>query len=173
MSGEGPPINVVEMVTAFDKSTAREFVSVCRNKFELNRFEGNDEWSHRLTIREGKTLVAFLILDVNPLLDNDKDENAVVRFVCAKEERTGYPERLLKKAEEIATSAGKKRLDLAPANATLETLYQQKYGFTTISSDKMTKPIGGLRLKKQTRRAKRNTRNHKGKKLRKLTTRRR
>lgn len=34
-------------------------------------------------------------------------------------------------------------------------------------------PSGGLRLKKKTRRSKRHTRNHKGKKLRNLTTRRR
>jgi hypothetical protein len=93
---------------------------------------------------------------------------------------SGYGEILMNKIKEIAKEEKVAKITLFALNPELaKKVYTAKYGFQPIKEIsggvqmEYLVPSGGSRFQKQTRRSKRHTRNYKGRKLGKLTTRRR
>jgi hypothetical protein len=141
----------------------------------------------------GPNIGAYALLDANA---------AELWLMCSRVRGKRYGGLLMAKCQSVLRAAGKTQMVLYASNSSLLPYYQSlgfqvegERGKSKYDTTKMTKslvrPVSSsvvsgktykaaltgtsrkLRLQKQTRRAKRNTRNHKGRKLRKFTTRRR
>ena len=128
-----------------------------------------EESTHLLLVREGGNVVTFGLLQggtkVNELL-----------VLCGRSQIDGVKgsKLVVDKAMEIGKGYGNTTLQVNAANTDLAKKVYEPMGFTRKGNSlMMTRPIGGSRLKKQTRRAKRHTRGHKHRKLRNLASRRR
>lgn len=138
----------------------------------LTREQVNDfaaESTHLLLLRQDGKVVTF------GLLQGGKKVNELL-VLCGTYTINGVKgsKLIVDKAIEIGKGYGNKTLVLKAANEALAEKVYEPMGFTrTGKSLMMSRSIGGSRLQKQTRRSKRHTRNHKRRKLRNLTTRRR
>ena len=133
----------------------------------------------------GPNLSGFALLNAN---------TSELSILCSSEKGKRYGGLLMAKAQRVLREAGKTQIVLYAMNSAWNKLikYYESLGFKVEGeigkakdeTTKMTKSLvsprtykqaltGTSRLQKQTRRAKRHTRNHKGRQLRKLTTRRR
>jgi predicted GNAT family N-acyltransferase len=161
---------------------------MCRGHYEPERVMWfADEASHLIGGREGEDgpIVGFLLLSAQA----DASAEATINLLCvaesAKSKGTGLSKLLLDKAKAIAREAKKKRIGLDAANATVAKLYEANgFRFDTAykspyADDTTSHMVYDLtqtassRLNRKTRRAKRNGRNTKHGKLRKLASRRR
>lgn len=143
----------------------------------------SEDATHILRVYEGKYLMTFAYFNDDPTdpSTNRRADYAELILICGSYTSGGkYPwkgsELIVDKANQLAQAAGKKALRLEALNQTLIDKVYAPMGFKEIPGRRLIaeRPVtGGLRLQKQTRRAKRHTRNHKRRKLRNLTTRRR
>lgn len=162
---------------------AEQFASVCRRTGKWNTFDSTRILNYfELTTH---LLLLAKIVDKRPLLAGflllicpEGGTTAEIKLVCVAESQKGQglSKRLIDKAKEVAKAAGKTEIELEREgdDSKLIKVYTDQ-GFKDVEGRRgvMTAMLGGLRLHKQTRRAHRNRRNLKHRKLRKLSTRRR
>lgn len=163
---------------------AEQFASVCRRTGKWNTFDSDkilgyfDLTTHLLLLAkivDKRPLLAGFLLLICP----EVGTTAEIKLVCVAESQKGQglSKRLIDKAKEVAKTAGKTELELEREDddPKLVKVYTDQ-GFVDKEEGRGRMSVsltGGSRLHKQTRRAHRNRRYLKHRKLRKLSTRRR